>query len=321
MEGLNEKLIKVAVLGVGGCGGNVLVNVYEQLKALDLPVEFSLLNTDVQALNFACGLGFPKERIFQIGERSTGGLGAGSNFEVGKAAAQEDIELLRRLISGKDLVIVVAGLGGGTGSGAVPVVLKEAKDANALTLSWFITPLEYEGYKRNEIAKKTIKEADGLADSYMVISNDAPESLIFKDSMEEINTAISLGIQIVLEVLMRSSLINLDFADFTTVVKNGGRALFSFASYDGEKRDEKSVKEILKMSLQPQTSLKKIQKSILFVRGGADMKKDELKNVMTSVQKRLADDALVILGVAMREGKQSLDIVFLGTVGSKEEKT
>jgi cell division protein FtsZ len=139
--------------------------------------------------------------------------------------------------------------------------------------------------------------------------------------MEEINTAISLGIQIVLEVLMRSSLINLDFADFTTVVKNGGRALFSFASFDGEKRDEKAVKEILKMSLQPQTSLKKIQKSILFVRGGVDMKREELKNVMTSVQKRLADDALVILGVAMRDGKQSLDIVFLGTVGSKEEKS
>ena len=319
MEEMKEKLIKVGVLGIGGCGGNILSDIFNDLKDLGLNIDFSILNTDVQALHASMQeKGFPKEFIHQIGERSTGGLGAGSNPEVGRSAAQEDIELIRNLIADKDLILTITGLGGGTGSGAIPIILNETKDKGILTLCWFVMPGDFEAYKRNQIAKHALKEIDSLADSYIVISNDATESIIFKDSMEEINKTISLSIQIVLEVLMRSALINLDFADFTTILKNGGRGLFAFGSYDGENRGEKVVKDLTKMALQPNANMKKIQKAIVFVRGGADMRKDELKGIASSVQKKLSEDALVILGVALREGKQALEAVFLGTMGSKD---
>lgn len=318
MEEMKEKLIKVGVLGIGGCGGNILSDIYPSLQDLGLNIDFSILNTDVQALYASMqDKGFPKEFIHQIGERSTGGLGAGSNPEVGKSAAQEDIELIRKLIADKDLIITITGLGGGTGSGAIPIILNETRDKGVLTLGWFVMPGDFEAYKRNQIAKQALKEIDSLADSYIVISNDATESIIFKDSMEEINKTISLSIQIVLEVLMKSELVNLDFADFRTILRDGGRGLFSFGSYDGENRGERVVKDLVKLALQPNANMKKVQKAIVFVRGGSDMRKDELKGIASSVQKKLSEDALVILGVALREGKQSLEAVFLGTMGTK----
>lgn len=316
MEGMKEKLLKASVIGVGGCGGNVLSSVYQDLKELGLPVEFSILNTDVQALSVLVkDKQFPQNRIFQIGERSTGGLGAGSNPNVGEASAKEDVELIRTLVTDRDLVLVLVGLGGGTGSGAIPIILKEAKDAGSLTLCWCIVPALYEGPSRNRIAKTALKSTDELSDSYIVISNDAPQSVLFMDGIKEVNEVVSTSIQIILEILMLSSLVNIDFADFTTVVRNGGKMLFSFARFDGDKRSEHVVKELTKFSLQPHVVTKKISKSLVFIKGGSDMRRDELSFVVDNVRSKLSDDVLIILGVATKEEKAPLSAVFLGTVG------
>lgn len=309
---MEEKSIKVSIIGAGGCGGNIIADVYKDLKEFGLPVEFCALNTDVQALN-SLKDGFPN--VIQIGERSTGGLGAGSNPEVGKAAAQEDIEKIRNIINEKDLVIIIAGLGGGTGSGLVPIILKETKERDILTLCWFVIPSDFEGSGRLKIARSVLKEMPEFVDSFVVISNDATESGIFKDAMIEINNIISNGIQIVLEVLLRPSFINLDFADFRTVVKSGGKAVFSFGSFDGNNRSKNLTKEMLKFSLQTGISAKKVKKALIFVRGGSDMRKEELKDVVENVRNHISEDALIIMGISLNENKQSLDGVLLGTYG------
>lgn len=316
---MNEKMLDIAVIGLGGAGGNIIAELYKSVGSQLKDVEFAALNTDVQALNILSEAGFPDEYIYQIGERATRGLGAGSVPDVGKSAAQEDIDILRKIIADKDLVMVITGLGGGTGSGVAPVLLEEIKNEEILSLCWTVMPFEYEGAKRNKIAKKALKEIDAVTDSYVVIANDAPESLIFKDGMDEINDKISSGTQIILEVLSNPSLINLDFADFTTVLENGSKSLFNSASFDGNKRDQKVTKELLKFSLQPAASPKKVKRAMIFISGGSDMRKDELKTITDGIRKRLNDDALVVMGVSVTNDKESLDAVFLGTTGEKEK--
>ena len=317
---MQEKLLKISVLGVGGCGNNILADIYKDLSNFKDKVDFYALNTDVQALNLIIDTKqFPKELAYQIGERTTKGMGAGSKPDVGKSAAQEDIELIRTLITGKDLLIIITGIGGGTGSGVTPEVLREAKELDVLTIVFTIKPSDYEGLQRNKIAKDALKEIKEMSDTFITIHNDASESLIFKDSLDEINSAVSMGIQVILDVITNPSVINLDFADFTTIVKNGSKGYFSYASFDGDKRDERVVKELARTALQPKTTLKRVRKAVMFVRGGSDMRKDEIKTVVGGLRDKLADDSLVIMGVALKENKTSLDAVFLGVTGDKDE--
>jgi len=310
--------LRTAVIGVGGAGGNIVSSIYDDFGTRSGDATFSILNTDVQALeSLVEKKRFNSEFNHQIGQRTTNGLGAGSVPEMGEAAAKEDIALVRSIVQDKDLIMVVAGLGGGTGSGAIPILLYEAKKAGALTICWSVIPFEYEGPKRNKIAKQALKQVDEMADSYIVISNDVVDDVVFKDAMDHINITISNGIETMLQVLLEPSLINLDFADFTTVLKGGGRCVFSYASFDGQDRPKRVSDELLKFSLQPSLSTRKIRQSVIFVRGGTDMRKDEIQIVSSSIQKKLNEDALMLLGVSVTEEKQSLDAVFFGTVEEK----
>lgn len=313
---MEQKSIQVSVLGIGGCGGNILADVYADLKDSTTPITYRIMNTDVQALSFVMDRGFPKDFLTQIGGNATRGLGAGSNPDVGRSAAQEDITEIRSLVTGKDLVIVITGLGGGTGSGATPVILKEAKEANALTMCCCVMPYSFESAARNSIAKKALKEIAETCDAYLAVSNDAAESLVFKDVIKEINSSVSQGIQVTLDVLLNASLVNLDFADFTTVIKNGGKTYFSYACFDGDKRDEKIVKELTRLKLYPGASLKKIQRAVIFVRGGSDMRKEELKTIVNSIQEKLSEDVLVLMGVSVKESKSTIEAAFVGVVGN-----
>ena len=310
--------IRTMVIGVGGAGGNIVSSIYDDFGENGVNAEFAVLNTDVQALEVLVEKRrFKEELNHQIGQRTTSGLGAGSVPEIGEAAAKEDISLVRSLVQDRDLIMVVAGLGGGTGSGAIPIILHEAKEAGVLTICWSVIPFEHEGPKRNKIAKKALKQVDELADAYIVISNDAVEDVVFKDAMDHLNLTISNGIETMLQVLLEPSLINLDFADFTTVLKGGGRCVFSYAGFDGQDRPNKVVNELLRFSLQPSLSLRKVRQSVIFVRGGIDMRKDEIKVISSTIQNKLNEDALMLLGVSVAEEKQALDAVFFGTVEEK----
>ncbi len=320
---MQEKILNVAVLGLGGCGGNVLASVFNKLrKQVDQDgkyidhLDFTIINTDVQALNgHKTNEDFPEDGLFQIGERATRGLGAGSDPDVGRVAALEDVIRIRQLIEDKDLVIAIVGLGGGTGSGITPVILDECVKMGIMTLTWSIIPFEYEGPKRNRIANKTLLQIERLTNSYVLVSNDAPESLTFKEGVEEINDVVSKGVHLMLEVLATPTMINLDFADFTTVLGDGYRTMFSYSSHDGSKRAERIGKELLEMKLQPGINLKRINKAVVFIRGGLDMRKDEIKIIMDITRKRLDKNALVLMGVAIKEDKDSIDAMVLGTTG------
>jgi cell division protein FtsZ len=310
--------VKTIVIGVGGAGGNIVGSICGALQKKNLPAEFSVLNTDVQALDSLIERSSLNPEISkQIGKRSTNGLGAGSIPDIGAAAAKEDVETIRNLVKDKDLVMVVAGMGGGTGSGATPILMHEAREAGALTICWMVIPFTCEGVKRTKIAKIAQKEAEKEADAFVVIANDVVENLVFKDAMENINSTIGNGIEVILQVLLDSSLINLDFADFKTVLKDGGRALFSYASHDGERRADKVSSDLLKFSLQPATNVKKIKQSIVFIRGGSDMRRDEIEKISSSIQHRLDEEALIVMGVSVGNEKSSLDTVFFGTMADK----
>ena len=310
--------IKTTIIGIGGAGGNIVGSVCGALKGKNLPSEFAILNTDVQALGALTKRhGLDPAIAQQIGKRSTGGLGAGSIPEIGMAAAKEDIGLIRSLVAGRDLVMVVVGEGGGTGSGAAPILMHEARAAGALTIGWLVMPFTCEGAKRNKIAKTAQKAAEKEADSFVVVANDVVGDLVFKDAMENINSTIGQGIEVMIQVLLDPSLINLDFADFRTVLKGGGRALFSYASYDGEKRADRVSDNLLKFSLQPATNARKIHQSIVFIRGGSDMRRDEIEGVSSAIQRRLDENALILMGVSVGDEKGPLDAVFFGTVAEK----
>ena len=310
--------IKTTIIGIGGAGGNIVGSVCKVLKSRNVPAEYAILNTDVQAHGAITKRHNLDPAIAkQIGKRSTAGLGAGSVPEIGMAAAKEDIELIRGLVEDRDLVMVVVGMGGGTGSGAAPILMHEAREGGALTICWMVMPFTCEGAKRGKIAKAAQKQAEAEADAHVVVANDVVENLVFKDAMENINATIGRGIEVMIQVLLDPSLINLDFADFRTVLKDGGRALFSYASHDGEKRADKVANDLLKFSLQPATNTRKIRQSIIFIRGGSDMRRDEIEGISSAVQRKLNEDALILMGVSVGEEKGPLDTVFFGTMAEK----
>jgi cell division protein FtsZ len=311
-------MVKTSIIGVGGAGANIVGAICGAFKGKGLPAEFAVLNTDTQALGSIVERhGLDPAISHQIGKRSTNGLGAGSVPEIGAAAAKEDIALMRSLVQGRDLVMAVVGMGGGTGSGASPILMHEAREAGALTVCWMVMPFSCEGAKRAKIARAAQKEAEAESDAHVVVANDVVEDLVFKDAMANINSTIGRGIEVMIQVLLDPSLINLDFADFRTVLKAGGRALFSFAGYDGERRAGKVSDDLLKFSLQPATNTKRIRQCIIFIRGGSDMRRDEIEGVSTAVQKKLDEDALMLMGVSVGAEKGPLEAVFFGTMAEK----
>ncbi|MEG0237294.1 cell division protein FtsZ, partial [Cetobacterium sp.] len=229
----NECEVKIKVIGAGGAGGNAI---NDMISAGVTGVEYIAANTDAQDLNNSLA-----DIRVQLGEKLTRGLGAGADPEVGKQAAEEDVEKLRNLLEETDMLFITAGMGGGTGTGSAPVIAKIAKEMGVLTIGIVTRPFSFEGRKRKTNADLGLSNLEKHVDSLVIIPNDKlfelPEKTItLQNAFKEANNILKIGIKGIADLMIGRGLINLDFADIKATMQNSGVAVLGFGEGEGENR-------------------------------------------------------------------------------------
>ncbi|MBR6701501.1 MAG: cell division protein FtsZ, partial [Firmicutes bacterium] len=260
-------LAKIKVIGVGGGGNNAVNRMIERnLQGVD----FVAVNTDRQAL-----VGSNAETKIQIGEKLTKGLGAGANPEVGQKAAEESVEEVTNIISGSDMVFITAGMGGGTGTGAAPLIAKIAKELGVLTVGVVTKPFTFEGKRRRDNAEEGIKLLKQHVDSLVVVPNDkllqiSERTTSVKDAFNKADDVLRLGVQGITDLISESGIINLDFADVKSIMQDKGIAHMGLGSGSGDNRVEEAVKSAIESPLL-ETSINGAKAILLNVCGGEDL--------------------------------------------------
>ena len=305
---------KITVIGVGGAGGNAVNN----MLASDLEgCEFLVCNTDAQALN---GSLVEEGKRIQLGMNVTGGLGAGSKPEVGKAAAEESLDEVMRHLEGANMAFVTAGMGGGTGTGAAPVIAKACRDQGILTVGVVTKPFHFEGSHRMKSAEAGIKEMQGYVDTLIVIPNQnlfrvANENTTFADAFQMADSVLQAGVRGVTDLMVRPGLVNLDFADIRTAMLEMGKAMMGTGEADGEKRAIEAAEAAINNPLLDDVSMKGAHGVIINVTGGYDMTLFEADEACNRIRDEVDADANIIFGATFDqslEGKMRVSIVATG---------
>ncbi len=302
---------QIKVIGVGG-GGNNAVN--RMIAANIKSAQFVAINTDKQALMMSKA----KEQI-QIGEKLTRGLGAGADPEIGRKAAEESKSAIAEKLKGSDLVFITAGMGGGTGTGAAPVVASIAKEMGILTIAVVTKPFNFEGRRRMENAEAGIANLSKCVDTLVVIPNDrllqvVPKGTPMVDAFKYADDVLRQGIQGISDLIATPSLINLDFADVRTVMKNRGLAHMGIGEGKGENRNIDAVRQAVASPLL-ETTIEGAQAVIINVTGGFDMTLDEVNDAVRLVKEVVDDSANTIFGATIDENynERLLEVVPSGT--------
>ena len=311
-------ICKIMVIGVGGGGCNA---VNRMIAAGLKSATFVAANTDKQSLMMS------KASIqIQLGEKLTKGLGAGADPEIGRKAAEESRAYISEKLRGADLVFITAGMGGGTGTGAAPVIASIAREMGILTIAVVTRPFEFEGRTRETNAALGIKNLSKCVDTLVVIPNDrllsiAPKGTSFVDSFKIADEVLRQGIQGISDLIATPSLINLDFADVKTVMKNRGLAHMGIGEGKGEKRNEIAVKAAISSPLL-ETSINGAKAVIINVKGGFDLTLEEVHEAVNLVKEVVSPDANTIFGTTIDENyseRMIVTIVATGFEGSRFE--
>jgi len=312
LEEVIEGGAKIKVVGVGGCGCNAVNNmIAANLKG----VEFIAVNTDVQAL----GLSRAGTRM-QIGGKLTKGLGAGANPEVGRDAALEDSDKIREILADSDMVFVTAGMGGGTGTGAAPVIADIAKSLGILTVGVVTKPFLYEMGKRITHAERGLEELKKCADTVIVIPNERVREMVEEDT--PISEAFKLAddvlrqaVQGISDIITRPGYINVDFADIRTIMSYMGRAVMGMGVASGDARTLEAVQRAISNPLLEDNSIDGAKGILINISGGADLSLHEISEASSIIQKCVDPDAHVILGCVIDEtlnNKVSVTVIATG---------
>lgn len=305
---------KITVIGVGGAGGNAVNN----MMASDLEgCEFLVCNTDAQALN---GSLTEEGNRIQLGPNITGGLGAGSKPEVGRASAEESLDEVMRHLEGANMAFVTAGMGGGTGTGAAPVIAKACRDQGILTVGVVTKPFHFEGSHRMKSAEAGIEEMQGYVDTLIVIPNQnlfrvANENTTFADAFQMADSVLQAGVRGVTDLMVRPGLVNLDFADIRTAMLEQGKAMMGTGEADGEKRAIEAAESAINNPLLDDVSMKGANGVIINVTGGYDMTLFEADEACNRIRDEVDPEANIIFGATFDqslEGKMRVSIVATG---------
>lgn len=308
---------RIKVVGVGGAGGNA---VNRMITASLRGVEFIAINTDNQALQL-CQAHYK----LNIGSKLTRGLGAGGNAQVGKEAAEENREELTRLLSDCDMVFVTAGMGGGTGTGASPVVAEIAKSQGALTIGVVTRPFSWEGKVRNRTAEQGIKELRSKVDALITIPNDNLSHVVGnKTSLEEAfrvaDDILRQGVQGISDLIVSPGVINLDFADVKAIMLDAGAALMGIGFGEGDNRAETAARAAIESPLL-ETSIEGARGILFNVTGGGDLTLEEVNKAADIVRSAAHPDANIIFGYVMDDKmKGEIKITVIATGFDSEEK-
>ncbi len=295
---IREMKPRITVFGVGGAGGNAVNNM---IAAGLQGVDFVVANTDAQALTLS-----KAERIIQMGTQVTEGLGAGSQPEVGRAAAEEVIDEIRDHLSGAHMVFVTAGMGGGTGTGAAPVVAKIARELGILTVGVVTKPFHFEGQRRMRFAEAGIVELQKVVDTLLIIPNQnlfrvANEKTTFADAFAMADQVLYSGVACITDLMVKEGLINLDFADVRAVMKEMGKAMMGTGEATGEKRALTAAEAAIANPLIDDASMKGARGLLISITGGKDLTLYEVDEAATRIREEVDQDANIIVGATFDE--------------------
>lgn len=303
---------KITVIGVGGAGGNAVNNMIKsELKG----VEFVVANADAQALmQSLC------EKRIQLGLEITRGLGAGARPDVGRAAAEEAIEDIVSHIKSSNMVFITAGMGGGTGTGAAPVVARLAKEMGILTIGVVTKPFHFEGTNRMRFAEKGIDELQQYVDTLIVIPNQnlfrvANEKTTFADAFRMADNVLRAGVQGVTDLMVMPGLINLDFADIKTVMSEMGKAMMGTGEAEGDRRAIEAAEAAISNPLLDDVSMKGAMGILINITGGYDMTLYEVDEAANRIREEVDPEARIIFGSTFDEqmnGRMRVSVVATG---------
>lgn len=290
---IHEMKARIIVFGVGGAGGNAVNNMIA--SGLE-GVEFVAANTDAQALTMS-----KARHVIQLGTRLTRGLGAGSQPEVGRAAAEESANVIRDHLTGAHMVFVTAGMGGGTGTGAAPIVAKIARELGILTIGVVSKPFHFEGQRRMRFAEAGIAELLPTVDTLLVIPNQnlfrvTNATTTIADAFARADQVLYSGVACISDLVVKEGLINLDFADVLTVMGEKGKAMMGRGEASGEKRVLNAAIAAISNPLIEDPSIKRASGLIISITGGEDLTLFEVDEAATRIREEVDQDANVIVG-------------------------
>jgi cell division protein FtsZ len=296
---LRELKPRIMVCGVGGAGGNAVNNMISSGLA---GVDFIVANTDAQALTSS-----KAERIIQMGLQVTEGLGAGSQPEIGRASAEEAIEEIRDHLTGAHMVFVTAGMGGGTGTGAAPVIARTARDMGILTVGVVTKPFQFEGARRMRLADGGIEELHKAVDTLIVIPNQnlfrvANEKTTFADAFSMADQVLYSGVACITDLMVREGLINLDFADVRAIMRDMGKAMMGTGEATGERRAILAAEAAIANPLLDEVSMKGAKGLLISITGGNDLTLYEVDEAASRIRQEVDEDANIILGATFDQG-------------------
>ncbi|HEX3341603.1 MAG TPA: cell division protein FtsZ [Pseudolabrys sp.] len=295
---IREMKPRITVFGVGGAGGNAVNNM---ITAGLQGVDFVVANTDAQALTMS-----KAERIIQMGTQVTEGLGAGSQPEVGRAAAEEVIDEIRDHLTGAHMVFVTAGMGGGTGTGAAPIIAKTARELGILTVGVITKPFQFEGQRRMRFAEAGIVELQKVVDTLLIIPNQnlfrvANEKTTFADAFAMADQVLYSGVACITDLMVKEGLINLDFADVRAVMREMGKAMMGTGEASGEKRALTAAEAAISNPLIDDASMKGARGLLISITGGKDLTLYEVDEAATRIREEVDQDANIIVGATFDE--------------------
>ncbi len=290
---LRELKPRIMVCGVGGAGGNAVNNMI--VSGL-CGVDFIVANTDAQALTSSRA-----ERVIQMGLQVTEGLGAGSKPEIGKAAAEEAIEEIRDHLAGAHMVFVTAGMGGGTGTGAAPVIARAAREMGILTVGVVTKPFHFEGGRRMKTAEAGINDLHKAVDTLIIIPNQnlfrvANEKTTFADAFAMADQVLYSGVACITDLMVKEGLINLDFADVRSIMSEMGKAMMGTGEATGEKRAVLAAEAAIANPLLDETSMKGARGLLISITGGNDLTLYEVDEAASRIRQEVDEEANIILG-------------------------
>jgi cell division protein FtsZ len=303
---------RISVIGVGGAGGNAIANMIQS----DVQgVDFIVANTDAQALNYSTA-----DRKIQLGPKITQGLGAGSRPEIGKAAAEEVLMDIEQALDGAHMCFIAAGMGGGTGTGAAPVIAKAARDRGILTVGVVTKPFSFEGARRARSADAGIDELQQHVDTLIVIPNQnlfriANPNTTFKEAFQMADEVLQQGVRGITDLMVMPGLINLDFADVRSVMSEMGKAMMGTGEAGGDNRAIEAAEQAIANPLLDGVSMKGARGVIISITGGEDMRLMEVDEAANHIKELVDPDANIIWGSAFNnelDGKIRVSVVATG---------
>lgn len=312
MPATRELKPRIVVFGVGGAGGNAVNNmIAAQLEG----VEFVAANTDAQALNMSL-----TERRIQLGTALTQGLGCGARPEVGRGAAEESIDQILEHMQGSHMAFVAAGMGGGTGTGAAPVIARAAKEMGILTVGVVTKPFSFEGSQRMKLAEAGIRELQQYVDTLIIIPNQnlfrvANEKTTFADAFKMADNVLQSGVRGITDLMVMPGLINLDFADVRSVMSEMGKAMMGTGEADGEHRAIEAAERAIANPLLDDISMKGARGVLINITGGPDLTLFEVDEAANRIREEVDPEANIIVGSTLdanMEGRMRVSVVATG---------